>query len=81
MGYSREELESIPSESVMGLGCGEPVSVTGIEAGDIVIDLGSGGGIDAFLTSARAGPEGRVIGIDFTEEMVNKALVTAAHYG
>ena len=80
MGYSREALESIPNESVMGLGCGNPVAVAELKAGDLVIDLGSGGGMDVFLASQKVGPKGKVIGIDITEEMVNKARMTAAHY-
>jgi len=81
MGYSQEELDSIPSESVMGLGCGNPVAWAEIKAGDLVIDLGSGGGMDVFLASQKVGPNGKVIGIDITEEMVNKARTTAAHHG
>lgn len=81
MGYSREELESIPGESVMGLGCGNPVTWAEIKKGDLVIDLGSGGGMDVFLASQKVGPEGKVIGIDITEEMVSKARTTAAHNG
>lgn len=81
MGYMREELENIPSESVMGLGCGNPVSIAEIRSGDVVIDLGSGGGLDVFLASLKTGPQGKVIGIDITEEMVNKARIVAAHHG
>ncbi len=81
MGYSQEELDSIPSESVMGLGCGNPVAWAEIKTGDLVIDLGSGGGMDVFLASQKVGPNGKVIGVDITEEMVSKARTTAAHHG
>ena len=80
-GYTRGELESIPEEALMGLGCGNPLTGVDINAGDRVLDLGSGGGIDSFLAAGKVGPEGQVIGIDVTEEMVNKARLTAAHYG
>ncbi|NQT73350.1 MAG: arsenite methyltransferase [Chloroflexi bacterium] len=81
MGYSRDELESIPNESVMGLGCGNPIAWAETKADDLVIDVGSGGGMDVFLASQKVGPKGKVIGIDITEEMVSKARTTAAHYG
>lgn len=81
MGYSSNELETIPNESVMGLGCGNPVSWARINRGDTVLDLGSGGGIDSFLAARRVGDDGLVIGIDMTQEMIVKARTTAAHYG
>lgn len=81
MGYSEAELQGVPEESIMGLGCGNPFSLIALAAGDTVLDLGSGGGMDAFLASRKVGPQGRVIGIDITEEMVRKARITAAHYG
>ena len=81
IGYLREDLEQIPDEALMGLGCGNPLSGITIHPGDTVVDLGSGGGMDVFLASKQVGEEGRVIGIDMTEEMVQKATITAAHYG
>ncbi len=81
IGYARKELENIPEEALMGLGCGNPLRGVDINAGDRVLDLGSGGGIDSFLAAGKVGPDGKVIGIDVTEEMVNRARLTAAHYG
>jgi SAM-dependent methyltransferase len=69
--YSREELAVLPeSVSDMALGCGNPVALAELKPGEVVVDLGSGGGIDCFLASARVGPQGRVIGIDMTPEMI-----------
>ena len=65
----------------MGLGCGNPLMGVDINVGERVLDMGSGGGIDSFLAAGKVGPEGKVIGVDVTEEMVNKARLTAAHYG
>ncbi len=80
MGYSEAELSGVPPEAVMGLGCGNPLSLLEIRPGDTVLDLGSGGGMDVLLASARIGPEGKGIGLDITEEMVRKAHRTAAFY-
>ena len=73
VGYTKEELESIPEEANMGLGCGNPVAIASLKEGETVVDFGSGGGIDAFLAAKRVGDKGRVIGIDMTEEMIEKA--------
>lgn len=73
IGYTKEELDLIPEEANMGLGCGNPVAIASLKKGETVVDLGSGGGIDAFLASKQVGDEGRVIGIDMTEDMVKKA--------
>ncbi len=73
IGYSKEELDLIPKESDMGLGCGNPVALASLQEGETVVDLGSGGGIDVFLAAKRVGNRGRVIGIDMTEEMIKKA--------
>jgi ubiquinone/menaquinone biosynthesis C-methylase UbiE len=81
MGYLKEDLEAVPAESIMGLGCGNPVSIAEIQMGDRVLDLGCGGGTDMFLISHRVGPEGKAIGIDLTREMINKLRIVAAHYG
>jgi len=73
IGYSIEELEHIPEESAMGLGCGNPTAIAELKAGEVVLDLGSGAGVDVFLAANKVGPPGRVIGVDMTEEMVEKA--------
>jgi arsenite methyltransferase len=77
MGYSAEEVESVPEESNLGLGCGTPLKIAGVEAGMTVLDLGSGAGFDAFLAANVVGPTGRVIGVDMTPEMVQKAKQNA----
>ena len=66
-------MKSIPEESILGLGCGAPLKFTDIKTGEILVDLGSGAGIDAFLASKLVGAEGKVIGIDMTDEMLEKA--------
>lgn len=72
IGYSAEEIVSV-SEANLGLGCGNPVAMSKIKAGDIVLDLGSGAGFDCFLASRRVGETGKVIGVDMTREMIDKA--------
>jgi arsenite methyltransferase len=81
IGYLREDLEHIPEEAVMGLGCGNPAAIADLEAGEIVLDLGSGAGVDVFLAANKVGPTGRVIGVDMTEEMVDKAKNIARDHG
>jgi arsenite methyltransferase len=81
VGYSREDLEHIPEESVMGLGCGNPTAIAELKAGEVVLDLGAGAGVDVFLAANKVGPTGRVIGVDMTEEMVDKAKSIARGYG
>jgi len=81
MGYSKEEMKSIPETSNMGLGCGNPVALASLKEDETVLDLGSGGGIDAFLAAKKVGAKGKVIGVDMTEEMVNKARTIASKYG
>lgn len=81
IGYSPSDIESVPEESVLGLGCGNPVALASLKEGDVVLDLGSGGGIDAFLASKKVGPTGKVIGIDMTEEMVDRAKTNAQKNG
>jgi arsenite methyltransferase len=79
---SVEESESPPQESVaIGAGCGSPVTLAKLTEGETVLDLGSGGGIDAFRASKIVGPNGRVIGVDATPEMIFKAREVAAKYG
>ena len=73
MGYSVEELQSIPNGANMGLGCGNPQAIADLKEGETVLDLGSGGGFDCFLASPKVGPNGTVIGVDMTPEMISKA--------
>jgi len=77
MGYSEEELETAPEGANMGLGCGNPVALTSLEEGEIVVDLGSGGGFDCFLAAKKVGQRGKVIGVDMTPEMIDKARENA----
>jgi SAM-dependent methyltransferase len=81
VGYLTEDLEHVPGESVMGLGCGNPTAIADLKTGEVVLDLGSGAGIDVFLAANKVGPTGRVIGVDMTEEMVDKATSTARDHG
>ena len=73
IGYNETELKSIPEESILGLGCGAPLNFADLKRGETVVDLGSGAGIDAFLASKLVGNDGRIIGIDMTDEMLEKA--------
>jgi SAM-dependent methyltransferase len=77
-GYSSEELSSIPAEANMGLSCGNPTAYAHLRPGEVVVDLGCGGGLDIFLASSKVGPEGRAIGIDMTPEMIERARRNAA---
>ncbi|UCE95784.1 MAG: methyltransferase domain-containing protein, partial [Candidatus Bathyarchaeota archaeon] len=77
MGYTKEELSSIPKGSNLGLGCGNPVALASLKKGESVIDLGSGTGVDCFLASKKVGRGGKVIGIDMTPEMLDKARENA----
>ena len=81
MGYSEEELNDIPESANFGLGCGNPTAFANIKKGEIVLDLGSGAGIDAFLASKKVGKAGKVIGIDMTEVMIEKARENAKKHG
>ena len=77
MGYTVADLEGLPEGANMGLGCGNPQAIASIREGETVIDLGSGGGFDAFLAMRQTGPSGRVIGVDMTPEMISKARKNA----
>src|ERR1700723_1900047 len=77
-GYSAEELRSIPAEANMGLSCGNPTATAHLRLGEVVVDLGSGGGLDGFLAAKMVGPEGRAIGIDMTPAMIERARANAA---
>ena len=81
LGYTLDELQNLPDSANMGLGCGNPTALASLKKGEIVVDLGSGGGIDAFLASKKVGITGKVIGIDMTQEMINKAKANALKYG
>ena len=81
IGYSAEDLANIPEEVIVGLGCGNPIAITELKAGEVVLDLGSGAGIDVFLAANKIGPTGRAIGVDMTREMVDKAKDIAESHG
>jgi SAM-dependent methyltransferase len=80
-GYSAEELTSIPAEANMGLSCGNPTATAHLRPGEVVVDLGSGGGLDVFLAAKLVGAQGRAIGIDMTPAMVERARANAASCG
>ena len=80
-GYAAAELASLPDGADLALGCGNPTALAGISAGETVLDLGSGGGIDCFLASTRVGPSGKVIGVDMTAAMITRARENAARGG
>jgi arsenite methyltransferase len=73
IGYSQTELGSVPAGADLNLGCGNPVALASLKEGEIVIDLGSGGGLDCFLAANKVGPKGRIIGVDMTPQMLDKA--------
>jgi SAM-dependent methyltransferase len=80
-GYSADELTSIPAAANMGLSCGNPTATAHLRPGEVVVDLGSGGGLDVFLSAQQVGPTGRAIGIDMTPEMIERARANAAAGG
>src|SRR6476619_8669098 len=69
-GYSPEELSSIPAEANMGLSCGNPTATANLRPGEVVVDLGCGGGLDVFLAARKVGPTGKALGLDMTPEML-----------
>jgi arsenite methyltransferase len=77
-GYTDGELDSIPAEANMGLSCGNPTAMASLGAGEVVVDLGCGGGLDVFLAARKVGPAGKAIGIDMTPEMIERARKNAA---
>jgi 2-polyprenyl-3-methyl-5-hydroxy-6-metoxy-1,4-benzoquinol methylase len=77
MGYSKEDLDSVPEGANMGLGCGNPVALASLTTGETVVDLGSGGGFDCFLAAKQVGESGKVIGVDMTPDMISKARMNA----
>jgi arsenite methyltransferase len=81
IGYTDEQLQSVPEGANLGLGCGNPTALASLRPGEIVLDLGSGAGFDCFLAANKVGPTGRVIGIDMTPEMLSKARKNAKKAG
>lgn len=81
MGYSQKDLRQAPAGSNLGLGCGNPVAISSLKPGEIVLDLGSGTGFDVFLASVKVGDTGKVIGVDMTDEMLMQARANAEKGG
>ena len=81
LGYSEEDLQNMPDQANMGLGCGNPLAIASLQEGDIVLDLGSGGGFDCFLARRQVGDSGYVIGVDMTPEMIKLARKNAWESG
>jgi SAM-dependent methyltransferase len=77
IGYQQEELEAVPEGANLGVGCGNPTAIDSLHPGEVVVDLGSGAGMDAFLAARQVGPAGRVIGVDMTDAMLEKARANA----
>ncbi len=81
LGYAPHDIEAVPEGANLGLGCGNPVALASLKPGETVLDLGSGAGFDAFLASRRVGPEGRVLGVDMTPQMIERASTLAKTHG
>lgn len=81
VGYTNEELSEVPDGANLGLGCGNPIALASLNAGDVVLDLGAGAGFDCFLAANRVGESGAVIGVDMTPEMIDKARENAVTGG
>jgi SAM-dependent methyltransferase len=81
VGYQDQQLAAVPEAAVDGLGCGNPTAIDSLRPGEVVVDLGSGAGMDAFLAARAVGPEGRVIGIDMTDAMLERARENARKSG
>jgi SAM-dependent methyltransferase len=81
MGYSAEEMATVPDGANLGLGCGNPQAIAALQTGEIVLDLGSGAGFDCFLAARQVGEYGHVIGVDMTPTMLSKARANAEHNG
>jgi len=81
LGYSRQDLDGVPGGADMALGCGNPRAIAGLKPGEVVLDLGCGGGLDCFIAADAVGEEGRVIGVDMTPEMIARARDNARKGG
>jgi len=81
LGYSDAELAAVPDGANLGLGCGNPQAIAALQAGETVLDLGSGGGFDCLLAARQVGADGRVIGVDMTPAMISRARANAAKSG
>ena len=81
IGYSADDMDAVPDGANLGLGCGNPLALAAVKEGDTVLDLGSGAGFDCFLASPLVGPSGKVIGVDMTAEMLEKARANARKGG
>src|SRR5689334_10374287 len=80
LGYSAEELEALPDGANMGLSCGNPAALAALKPGEVVLDLGCGGGFDVFIAGRKVGKTGRAIGVDMTSDMLHKARLNIAKY-
>jgi len=80
VGYSEDDIKAVPDAN-LGLGCGNPTAFAELKAGDVVLDLGSGAGFDSFLAAKKVGSSGKVIGVDMTQTMLEKAQINALQYG
>jgi arsenite methyltransferase len=81
VGYEQAQLDAVPAEANLGVGCGNPTAIDELREGEVVVDLGSGAGMDAFLAARAVGPTGRVIGVDMTDAMLERARANAATLG
>src|SRR5512139_2650438 len=81
LGYTEEQKQALPEGADLGLGCGNPLAHAAVKPGETVLDLGSGAGVDCFLAARETGPTGRVIGVDMTPAMIEKARANAAKGG
>lgn len=81
IGYSAEDIQSVPDGANLGLGCGNPIALASLKAGETVLDMGSGAGFDCFLAAKKVGASGKVIGVDMTPEMIDKAMKNAVKGG
>ncbi len=77
IGYTEDDLKQVPEGANLGLGCGNPIALASLKEGEVVLDLGSGGGFDCFLAAAKVGPKGKIIGVDMTPEMLDRARENA----
>lgn len=81
IGYDGDQLDSVPEEANLGLGCGNPTALAGLKAGEVVVDLGAGAGLDSLIAAPKVGPTGHIIGVDMTREMLGRARRNAVKMG